>query len=113
MVRGRVVIAACLLAGCTAWQEVRVHGGLPANIAVGDRAVVSLRSGESVSGTVNRVEPDALVVDGRRIDVAAMSMVEVREISGGRTAGTVGGGVGTFILGTLLAVGAIVLIVVL
>ena len=113
MVRGRVLIAACLLAGCTAWQEVRVHGGLPANVAVGDRAVVSLRSGEAVSGTVDRVEPGALVVDGRRIEVAEMSTVEVREISAGRTAGTVGGGVGTFLLGTLLAVGVIVLIVVL
>jgi hypothetical protein len=42
-----------------------------------------------------------------------MSVVEVREVSGGRTAGTVGGGIGAFLAGTLLAVGVIVLIVVL
>lgn len=99
-----------LLAACTTMQEVRVHGGLRENVAAGERVEIVTRGGASVSGTVDAVEAEALVVDGRRVSRADMASLQVVEVSGRRTAGAVGGGIGAFLLGTVAAIALIVLI---
>lgn len=99
-----------LLAACTTMQEVRVHGGLRENVAAGERVEIVTRGGALVSGTVDAVEAEALVVDGRRVPRADMASLQVVEVSGSRTAGAVGGGIGAFLLGTVAAIALIVLI---
>lgn len=107
------ILGLLALGACTTWEEVRLHGGLTANVAPGDRVQITLADGSERSGTVERVAPDALTVAGAVIQEADMRALTVREVSGGRTAGSVAGGVGTFLGGTILAVGIVALVVLL
>lgn len=76
------------------------------NVRPGDDLRLTLTDGRAVTCTVAAVESGAIVAkDGARYPFADIRQVERREVSGGKTAALVGGGV----LGALLA-GAILVI---
>ena len=106
------IVGLLALAACSTWEEVRLQGGLSGNVVPGDRVEIVLADGSERSGTVERVEPDRLTVDDAVIAEADMRSLAISELSGGRTAGSVAGGVGALLGGIILTVGVIALIVI-
>jgi hypothetical protein len=73
-----------LLTSCTTLQGVRIPGATtPTSLAtaqVGDKVVVTLKTGETKTFRVTAVEPDALVGEDLRIAYADMSTVSVKRM---------------------------------
>ena len=106
-----VLLALCLLAGCSTSRYVALSHDPFGPAAPGDKVEIVTTGGETITGTVDARGSDALTVAGQRIAAADMASLQVRNSDAARTGGTVGGVFAGMTLGSLLVVGLIVLLV--
>ena len=99
-------------ASCSSMHKVPVVQTSPGQpiawqVKTGDTIRVTLRDGGSSEFKVQSVTPDAIISsDGARFENANITQVERRGISGGKTAGAVGAGLGIFAIVLLAAAAA-------
>ena len=87
---------AVAVSACTSMHKVpvvRSADGQPHwQVKAGDTIRVTLRDGGTAMVTVQRVTPEAIIAsDGTKFDLAEITAMERRGVSGGKTVGLVGG----------------------
>ena len=96
-----LVLVAALLGACTTSRPIDIGAGtdLAAGVKPDDYVEITTFDGQELAFKVLRVEPEALVGEGVRVERAEIETLEVTEPSLGRMAAVIGGtGLAVFLI---------------
>jgi hypothetical protein len=106
-----VLIVCFLVAGCATTGYVGLPTAPFGPVETGDRVEIVTVAGETITGKVTAREPEALMVDGRRLTLAEMASLAVQREDTARTGGTIMSAASGVILGPIVALSVLLILV--